>query len=311
MELRHLRYFVAVAEELSFRRAALRLQIAQPPLSNRIADLERELGVKLFSRRQRQIQLTRAGQAFLDEARATLLQADKAISIAKSVGRGEISRIRIGYNRYTSYELLPWFLRLLNRRYPDLEPVPVMATMHEIMRDIEMGKLDIGLVRTPIFSRMLDWKVLQQDCVAAIVPSDHTLAGQKCIPLLSLRNETFIVLGQQFVGSYASLAVSAWQSAGFSPDRIEEVDSIPAMLAMVAIRRGVGLIARTLLAEQAWSDVAALELSDVEIHSDLAVVWRKDEATPNCRALIDHIQSFCIESEPFFSRGGERSLPAV
>ncbi|MFY9326912.1 MAG: LysR substrate-binding domain-containing protein [Georgfuchsia sp.] len=299
MELRHLRYFVAVAEELSFRRAALRLQVSQPPVSNRIADLERELGVKLFSRQQRQIQLTRAGQAFLDEARATLFQANRAVSVAQSVGRGEISRIRIGYNRYTSYELLPWFLRLLNQHYPDVEPVPVMAPLHEILRGLEMDKLDIGLARTPIFSHLLDWKVMLPDCLAAVVPSDHTLAKQGSIPLTSLRNETFIVLGQKFVGAYANLVVSAWQSAGFSPTRIEEVDSLPAMLAMVAIRRGVGLIAKTLMEEQVWPDVSVLELTDVEIHSDLVVVWRKDESASNCRNLIEHIQTTQIELDPF------------
>lgn len=301
MELRHLRYFVAVAEELSFRRAALRLQIAQPPLSNRIADLERELGVKLFSREHRQIQLTRAGQAFLGEARAVIAQANKAVGIAQAVGRGEISRVRIGYSRYTSYELLPWFLRLLSRHFPDVEPVPIMLPMNEITRDLEMGRLDIGLTRTPIFSYLLDWKVLQEDRLAAVVPGHHTLARQGSVPLTSLRNDTFIVLGQQFFGPYANLSVSAWQSAGFTPSRIEEVDSLPAMLAMVAIGRGVGLIARGLLAEQAWPDIAVLDLTDVEIHSDLAVVWRKDESSPNCCKLIEHIQSGSIELEPFFS----------
>lgn len=301
MELRHLRYFVAVAEELSFRRAALGLKVAQPSLSNRVADLERELGVKLFSRQQRQIQLTRAGQAFLEEARGVLAQANNAVSVAKAVARGETGRVRIGYSRQTSNELLPWFLRFLNRHYPDMEPVLVMAPMHRIMRDLEMGKLDIGLARTPIFSRMLDWKVLQPDSLAAVVPRDHTLAKQKSIPLIFLRNETFIVLGQQYFGAYASLATSAWQGAGFSPTRVEEVDSLPAMLAMVAIRRGVGLIAKTLVAEQAWPDIAVLELTDVDIHSDLAAVWRKDESAPNCRNLIEHIRTATIELEAFSS----------
>jgi DNA-binding transcriptional LysR family regulator len=301
MELRHLRYFVAVAEELNFRRAALRLQITQPPLSNRIADLERELGVKLFLRVQKKILLTPAGKAFLEEARATVFQADKAASIAKAVGRGEISQVRIGYNRYSSYELLPWFIGFLNQHFPDVEPVPVMAPMQQIVRDLEMGKIDIGLTRTPIISPILDWKVIQHDCVAAIVPIDHAAARQKQFPLLSLRNETFIVPGQQYFGAYANVAVSAWESAGFTPTHIEEVDSLPTMLALVSIRRGVGLIARRLMAEQAWPDVVALELSDVEIHSDLAVVWRKDETFQNCRDLIERIQTTSIDLESFFS----------
>jgi DNA-binding transcriptional LysR family regulator len=302
MELRHLRYFVAVAEELNFRRAALRLHITQPPLSNRIAALERELGVKLFLRVQKKILLTPAGTAFLEEARAAVLQANKAVNVAKAVARGEFGQVRIGYNRYSSYELLPWFIAFLYQHFPDVEPVPVMTPMQEIVRYLEMGKIDIGLTRTPIISPILDWKVIQRDCVAVIVPIDHAAARQKHIPLRSLRNETFIVPGQQYFGAYANVAVSAWESAGFTPMHIEEVDSLPTMLALVSIRRGVGLIARRLMVEQAWPDVVALELSDVDIHCDLAVVWRKDETFQNCRNLIERIQTTSVDLESFYSK---------
>lgn len=213
------------------------------------------------------------------------------MALAREAARGEANRIRIGYTRDASQELLPWCLRLLSQRCPDSRPVPLLSPMRDVMRDLEFGKLDIGLARTPIFSQMLEWRVLAQDQLAVVVPSSHVLAGQREVPLASLRNETFVILGQQYVGAYASLSTAAFKAAGFEPVRLEEVDGQQALLALVTLGRGVGMMARTILERAAWPGVSILGLSDAKIDTDLAVVWRKDETSATCRHLIAEIRA--------------------
>jgi DNA-binding transcriptional LysR family regulator len=288
MELRHLRYFIAVSEELSFRKAAARLGMAQPPLSNQIADLEREIGVQLISRRQRQISLTEAGRAFLAEARQTVEQADKAVQVAQAVARGDLGSVRLGYSRFTRTDFLPWLLRAVAERHPRIELLLRTMSMQSIADELEAGTLDLGLLRLPIASSFLECKVILRDKLVAVLPADHVLARQKSIALSALRNETFLDVARRAIGQYTHFTLTACRGVGFTPKRKEESDSLLGVLGLIAARRGIALLPAS-LATYAWPDLAVLPLSDSQASADLVVAWRKERVSALCEVLVQDI----------------------
>src|SRR5215207_4822370 len=194
MELRHLRYFVAVAEELHFGRAAERLRIAQPPLSRQIRDLEREIGAPLFERVPRGVELTPAGSAFLPEARLTLAQAERAQRTAQRAARGETGRLRVGFVEAATYSgILPDVLGFFRMHLPDigislLEMDPVEQA--EAFRD---GRIDLGMLHSPPADadRWLRVEPVYSDALVAALPNGHALAGRSRLTLGTLAAEAF------------------------------------------------------------------------------------------------------------------------
>src|SRR4051812_41930313 len=150
MELRHLRYFAAVAEELHFGRAAARLHIAQPPLSQQIRRLEAELGVELFRRNRRRVELTDAGRLLLDQARPLLRDADRIEATMRRAGQGEVGRLRVGFVGSATYEVLPLTLRASRAPHPDAEPPPHEQLSSDLFEARRAGRADAGLARPPL-----------------------------------------------------------------------------------------------------------------------------------------------------------------
>jgi DNA-binding transcriptional LysR family regulator len=150
MELRQLRYFTTLAEELHFGRAAKRLALTQPPLSQAILNLERELGVRLFERTRRRVALTHAGRAFLDEARQTLLCAERAAERARRASRGEVGRLSVGFLANTAYTLLPLVLRDFARGFPGVSLDLRELTIPQQLDALRRGNIDVGLLRPPV-----------------------------------------------------------------------------------------------------------------------------------------------------------------
>src|SRR3954453_15892050 len=194
MELRHLRYFVAVAEELHFGRAARRLQLAQPPLSRQIQGLEQELGVRLLERTKRHVELTPAGKVFLEHARKLLTEADHAVAAARRAARGEIGRLAIGFVGAATYSALPELLRVFHTRFPDVELVlyeMTSAHQHDALRE---GRIEVGFVRPAIPDDTLARRVARGEPLVAALPAGHRLARRdEPIPLSDLAGEPFIL----------------------------------------------------------------------------------------------------------------------
>jgi DNA-binding transcriptional LysR family regulator len=259
--------------------------------------LERELGVQIFSRRQRRIELTEAGHAFLAESRRILEQADNAIQVARAVARGDLGRVRLGYSRFTQTDFLPWLLRAVAERHPRIDLVLHTMTMQSILEGLEAGTLDLGFLRLPIPSPLLDHKVILHDPWVAVLPATHLLARQKSIPLSTLRNETFIDVARQAIGRYGNNAIAACRQAGFTPRNKAESDSLLGVLALVAGKRGVTIIPRS-LARYAWSDLAVLQLDDTLANADLVVAWRKDQPSTLCRRMVEDILQHHAVPEP-------------
>src|SRR5579871_1682031 len=239
MELRHLRYFVAVAEELHFHRAAQRLHISQPPLSQQIRALERELGVSLLSRNRRRVALTAAGAAFLDDARAILTSVERAADRARGIARGSQGTISIGFVGSAMFSpTLPNILREFHDGHPDVELVLRELPTSAQLAALAGGEIDVGVIRGPIDLAELDGQLelmtIQREHLVVAVPAEHPLAARRRLRAEELRGESFVVLARREApGLYAGLA-AAMGDAGGLPEDVLEVAEMQTIISLVA-----------------------------------------------------------------------------
>lgn len=243
VELRHIRYFVAVAEECHFGRAAARLHIAQPPLSQQIRQLERELGVTLLTRSTRKVELTPAGECYLQRARAILASIDDAGEEAGRVAAGELGRLAIGFTGSATYELLPWLARVLRRELPgiELDLRGEMLTPDQVAALLDRS-LDLGFLRPPVRHTDVEVRVLRREPLIAVLPETHPLAGRSHVRLADLRDEPFITYPSHHRSVVYEAVLDACQRAGFSPRGTEEVRETSTLVSFVAAGLGVALV---------------------------------------------------------------------
>lgn len=241
MELRHLRYFIAVAEELHFGRAAARLHIAQPPLSRQIRQLEEELEVELLDRTKRRIELTAAGRTFLTEAKRVLAQSERAVRAAQSTGRGEMGPLALGFVPSAGLDVLPRALRLCRARLPQLELELHPMTRCQQIDALRSGRIQIGLVLLPFEDAPLAIEPLRREALVAVLPEGHRLARRERLKMLDLRTEAVISFPRPPRGR-DHIIVSACRQAGFEPQMSYATDRIETNLALVAAGLGVSLL---------------------------------------------------------------------
>lgn len=187
MELRHLRYFIAVAEELHFSRAAEILHIAQPPLSQQIQSLEKELGTQLFIRTKRSIQLTPAGKAFLVEAKKVMAQAERAILAARQAHDGILGQLEIGFVGTAIAETLPTILKAFHERYPLVETKLQNLVTTEQIQALHEGQIQVGILHPPILDASLNLEIICREPLVVALATDHALARQEHIALTQLQ----------------------------------------------------------------------------------------------------------------------------
>lgn len=243
MELRHLRYFVAVAEECHFGRAAERLHIAQPPLSQQIKALEADLGVVLLTRSTRKVELTAAGARYLERARAILAAVDEAGEEAVRVDAGEIGRVSIGFTGSATYELVPTLARVLAADFPEveLELRGEMLTPDQVGALVD-GSLDIGFLRPPARHPDLDVRLLRREPLIAVLPEAHPLAAAEAVRLADLRDEPFICYPSHHRSVVYEAVLDACQRVGFRPSEVVEVAETSTLVVFVAAGLGVALV---------------------------------------------------------------------
>jgi len=243
MELRQLKQFVAVAEHLSFRRAAEHLHMAQPPLSIAIAKLEAELGAGLFRRHHRRIDLTAAGHAALQAAQRCLANAQDVGAMARSAERGEIGTLRIGFVGSATYALLPRLLPRFRKHYPDVEIILREAINVEMLPELESEKLDIGIVRVPTYQpHALEFQVCERDVFKVAMRADHPLAKRRRLSLTTLAHEPLIGYGLAKVPGMQALVALAFQSVGLMPRITQEAFQVQTLLSLVKSGMGIALV---------------------------------------------------------------------
>ena len=249
VELRHLRYFVAVAEELNFGRAAARLHIAQPPLSRQIRDLERDVGTPLFDRVPRGVELTAAGSVFLAEARLTLAQAERAKRTAQRAARGETGRLRVGFvETATQSGILPDVLRYFRTHLPsvglslfELDPPRQL----EAFRD---GRIDVGIAHgiPGTADRSLRAEEIHREPVVVALPAAHRVARKRRLTMDALAAEPFVLFTRDVAPAMYDDVVASCRAAGFSPHVIQEATGWHTVASLVGAGTGIGIVPRSL-----------------------------------------------------------------
>jgi DNA-binding transcriptional LysR family regulator len=290
VDLRLMRYVVAVAEEGGFQDAANRLHIAQPALSRQVRQLERELGVELFRRRPTRV--TEPGQAFVDEARRILADVERAVERTRLVARGEIGTVRVGYTITAAFDALP---RLLDRVYsdhPDIEVETGRRWDGELLTNLEDGEFDIAvghhLTRRPEMASV----VLRREHLAAVVPAEHPLAPRPAIALRDLRGETLRFLPRRLAPLHFDLVVGALQSTGEEFEIWQSAD--PRLGTFAVDDLGGFTIVPSSVGERLPRSVACVPLADPLPAVELAVVWRPESASPAAELVIETARKLAV-----------------
>jgi DNA-binding transcriptional LysR family regulator len=290
VELRHLRYFVAVAEERHFGRAAARLHIAQPPLSQQIRRFEAELGEPLLYRTTRRVELAPAGEVLLERARAILAAVDAAIDDARRAARGEYGRLAIGFTGSVTYAMLPSLAAALREQLPGvtLELRGELLTPAQVAQ-LRDGTLDLGLLRPPVHERDLSTEVLRSEPLLAVLPESHPLADSEALPLELLEDEPFVTYPSHFRSVVHDAVEDACAAHGFKPHATHEVAETATLVSFVAAGLGVSLVpasVRNMTVQGAIYRPLAQDTTRVE----LAVAWRRDDDRPVLARALDVIR---------------------
>lgn len=247
IEIRHLRYFVAVAEELHFGRAAQRLGMAQPPLSQQIRRLEQELGVELLHRTKRRVQLTEPGRAFLDEARKVIAQAETAVAVAQRAGRGEVGRLVIGFLGAATFSLLPAILKVFRQRFPGVEIELHELKAFELVQALHQGRIHVGLVRMPVHDELLSVEPILEEKLVVALPEQHPLAEKPRVAFGDLAAEAFLLPPRQLAPGFYEQLTDLAQQAGFSLRIGPEASQLQTILNLVAAGMGITLVPESVM----------------------------------------------------------------
>lgn len=286
MELRHLFAFVAVAEELHFGRAAKRLQMAQPPLSQQIRQLEKELGIQLFERNTRSVRLTSAGESFLQPVRTVIEDLDTAVRAAKAAGRGEYGRVSIGFAGASSHETLPRLTRAVRAAHPAIELVMTGQTYANVaLARVADGSLDLGFVRLPVTQPGVTFRVIDEEELVCALPSDHPLAARDSVPLEVLAGEPFVSFPANTGSTVRDAMVGACEAAGFNPRVVQEAPDSYTILALVAAGVGVTLTVTSVQHIQ-QSGLVYRPLAGPPIRRQAALAWRADNPSAALHAVL-------------------------
>lgn len=276
IELRHLRYFVAVAEELHFGRAAKRLHLAQPPLSQQIRKLEVIVGHALFTRTSRAVKLTSAGDIFLERARRTLRHVHEDLEEARSVGRGEVGFLRVGFIGSSMLTALPTIFGRYRQQYPN-----VNLQLHEsytsgVVQGLLNGSLDAGILRDGGPSDGLEVETLYSEPFVAVLPVRHPLAKQKTLSPAALRDQPFVFFPAFSSKQAYAKPISLCEAHGFRPNIVQEAPQWLTLLRLVGAGLGV-TIAPACVERIAAPDVVCRSLRGAKVRSDIELAYRSAE----------------------------------
>lgn len=295
--LHALRLFVVVAEELHFGRAAVRLHMAQPPLSQQIRQLEEFLGTRLFTRTTRSVQLTLAGRVLLEHARQLLADAQTAESAIRQVAEGRVGSVALGFTSSAAYRVLPRILADYRGAYPDVETVLRELTTDVQIADLRAGKLDVAIVRADhsIVDPELQSFELERESMLMAMRHDHPLTRFDVIPLRELDGLSMVGFSPKLSQYFRNLCARVFLSAGVQP-RIEQESVLPTMLALVEAGMGPALVPAS-AAEMRASRVVYRPLAPVRhtragpVEAILHCVWPRSADNPAAQALVEMLRA--------------------
>ncbi len=288
MELRHIRYFVALGEELNFTRAAERLHIAQPPLSQQIRHLEDELGVTLLQRNSRPVRLTEAGVLFLARARALLASFEDAVADTRRVGRGQAGKLALGFVGSAMFAGLPDVVGAYRDACPDVELVLDEMLAAEIAEALRRRRIDVGFARPALLPEAgLAQRVILEEPYVAALPRTHPLAARRSVALAELSDDAFVLYPARPEPSVTGLIVAACAAAGFTPRLAQEVLHLQTAIGLIAAGVGVSLVPEAAARAQTGRGVAYIPLANPTVMAPLTIAWREEDVSPAVQRLLE------------------------
>jgi DNA-binding transcriptional LysR family regulator len=297
MELRHLRYFVAVAEELNFTKAAEKLRLAQPSLTRQIHNLEAELGVRLLDRSKKQVSLTEEGRSFLMDARRLVALSLESVKAVQRFSRGESGQLNLGYLFKFNFDLLPETLATFYQRCPEIAVNLFDMSPAEQLRALEARKIDLGLVglRPPAANKgiaALDWECVARHNVVVVLPARHPLAKKAKVRIQDLRSLFFVAMSEQTHPGSRDWLSGLCQKAGFTPRVLQDVELESGIMSFVAEGLGVTL-AREQIKNLPHPGVVFRPLA-VAAKADYWIAWHRENRSKALRQYIEIVKKVAI-----------------
>lgn len=291
MELRHLRYFLAVAEERHFGRAAERLHIAQPPLSRQIRQLEAEIGVQLLERTTRRVELTAAGHAYAARARAVLAAVDSANGEARRIAAGEQGTVSIGFTGSATYELLPRVSRAVGQQLPQLRLRlhGELLTPDQVL-GLHDGSLDLGLLRPPVRDPQIRTEPLTSEPLIVALPDSDPLAAGAAVDLADLADASFISYPSRRRSVMYDVGIAACAAAGFTPHIVQQAAQTSALVSLVAAGLGVALVPQS-VSQLSISGIAYRSIRGSAPRVDLVAAYRQGDASPHLERVLEVVRA--------------------
>jgi DNA-binding transcriptional LysR family regulator len=287
VELRHLRYFVAVAEERHFGRAAQRLHIAQPPLSRQIQGLEAELGIALFDRSRRRVELTPAGAALHAHVRRVFEALDHAVQQARRAAAGQTGRIAVGYPSSVAFSGLPELIRAFRQRSPAVDVTLRELSPQDQLDALRDARIDVGFIRGPLHERDIASRLIRREPLFVALPAGHPLSKRRRLTLSMLAHESFISFPRQRGPAFHDFIMRLCHEAGFTPRVAQEAPQLD-MVSLVAAGFGVAILPESLGSARRPGAVFR-PLTGVP-PTELFVAWRPGDGSPVLRDFLDVVQ---------------------
>lgn len=285
LELRHLRYFHMVAEEMHFRKAADKLYISQPGLSRQIAQLEEELGVKLFDRNNRNVALTEAGRYFLQETQLLLKNLSSIVSHTRSIDKGEEGSFNFGYIGSAMQNVIPELLVKVRKEYPaihfDLKEMDNQKQIHSLLSH----DIDIGFIRMERIPKGLELKPVFEDTFSLVLPKDHPLDETTFADISQLRDEPFILFDTSYSKTYYDKVMRIFDDAGFTPHISHKTVHATTIYRLVENHFGVSIVPSALKLGYDLP-VKFIELKNIPHRTTLSAVWNKDNRNPILEKIL-------------------------
>lgn len=290
IELRHLRSYVAVAEERHFRRAAERLHMSQPPLSQQIKTLEEALGVELLIRNRRGVEVTVAGEAFLEQARVVLAAMDQAVGVARRADQGELGQLSIGFVGSAMYGRVPDVLRRFRTGH-----LGVHLTLRELGTAAQVdalvhGDIDVGFLRPPVSAEGVEIEHFADEPVVVVLPQDHHLVGMPSLTLVHLRRERFVQLSAAAAPGQHEAIHRALAAEGAAPLVVQEAEEMQTVVGLVASGLGVSLVPASVRALDRH-DVVYRDIVGPAPRVELAFAYRKRDTSPVVASFLDSVRA--------------------
>lgn len=289
-DLRQIRYFVAIAEELHFRRAAERLGVAQPALSRAIQALETDLDVALFLRTNRSVQITPAGRVFLHGCREVIALADRTIDETRNAHEGRVGALQIGYTDFAIAGALPRLLKGFQESLPGITLRPQHGVTLSQIKRLQEGTLDVGFVTGPITAEGLDHCLVQSEIFTCVVADSHPFARRKALHIADLEHENFVHGTRKDWQHFYDYLIPLCRRAGFAPRIVQEAFNTAGILGLVSCGMGVTVLPDSVCTALA-PGLVAIPLADVEERVTTCAAWREGHLTPPARHFVDYLRT--------------------